>query len=494
LRRLNGDAQCDAPLKALIENATTPEPLRPALIRALVDAWSMTSLEIHTGRPEVAPWLRGWVEETPQTTIAWRTHLPVRVDDRGRALPPDKTEIGEFFEAAPPHQSEKLETETYRVADWLQKRAEALFERKQPSRKQDVEGEAADGEAQAEDNLDAAEIESEQGVPQSGKLQRDDIVALILSPGNAYTDRSTLRDLAQERKGDAKKEFEKKITGKILVVDARFGGLKDGLLDADSDFLPETADTSAAWSEQAQFRVTEKSNLDVEALAEERAEGWRFEDDFVLRRDGEGSPLEWLTVEHFRDAAQREDARAISKPQELTVHQDWARNEMLRIAEHVGLSDIATNALAIGAGLHDEGKRAPRWQRAFRAPRIKEAKGKYKIFAKTRGPIDQAILGGYRHEFGSLSYVEESAEFRALPEDWRDLVLHLVAAHHGQARPVIETRGCEDPPSLLEARARAVALRFARLQKQWGPWGLAWWEALLRAADQRASRRLEDES
>ena len=42
--------------------------------------------------------------------------------------------------------------------------------------------------------------------------------------------------------------------------------------------------------------------------------------------------------------------------------------------------------------------------------------------------------------------------------------------------------------SLLEERAREVALRFARLQKRWGPWGLAWWEALLRSADQQASR------
>ena len=68
-------------------------------------------------------------------------------------------------------------------------------------------------------------------------------------------------------------------------------------------------------------------------------------------------------------------------------------------------------------------------------------------------------------------------------------MLHLVAAHHGGARPLISTQGCEDaPPSALEDRARDVALRFARLQKDWGPWGLAWWEALLRAADQEASR------
>jgi CRISPR-associated endonuclease/helicase Cas3 len=85
--------------------------------------------------------------------------------------------------------------------------------------------------------------------------------------------------------------------------------------------------------------------------------------------------------------------------------------------------------------------------------------------------------------------VEENAEFNRLPGEWHDLVLHLVAAHHGFARPVINTRGCDDgPPSSLEERARDVALRFARLQKQWGPWGLAWLEALLRAADAQASR------
>jgi CRISPR-associated endonuclease/helicase Cas3 len=135
------------------------------------------------------------------------------------------------------------------------------------------------------------------------------------------------------------------------------------------------------------------------------------------------------------------------------------------------------------------GKRAPRWQRAFRAPRDAKACGLSGPLAKTRGPIDQAILDGYRHEFGSLSYAEADARFQALPENWRDLVLHLIAAHHGQARPVIGTRGCEDgPPSMLEARARDVAMRFARLQMRRGAWGLAWWEALLRAADRQASR------
>ena len=78
LRALIERAGGDAALADLIEAATTPEPLRPALSRALVDAWSMTSLDVHPGRPDVAPWLRGWVDEDRQTTIIWRRSLPVR--------------------------------------------------------------------------------------------------------------------------------------------------------------------------------------------------------------------------------------------------------------------------------------------------------------------------------------------------------------------------------------------------------------------------------
>ena len=52
----------DEAFRSLADAATTPAPLRPALTRALVDAWSMTSLKEHTGRPDIQPWLRGWVE------------------------------------------------------------------------------------------------------------------------------------------------------------------------------------------------------------------------------------------------------------------------------------------------------------------------------------------------------------------------------------------------------------------------------------------------
>lgn len=105
-------------------------------------------------------------------------------------------------------------------------------------------------------------------------------------------------------------------------------------------------------------------------------------------------------------------------------------------------------------------------------------------------------LDGYRHEFGSLL----AAEAEDLAEATRDLVLHLVAAHHGNARPGISIDRVEAapggaygqrgaPPTVLERAAREAALRFVRLQARHGPWGLAWYEEMLRAADRAVSRR-----
>ncbi|MGQ0445242.1 MAG: type I-G CRISPR-associated helicase/endonuclease Cas3g [Beijerinckiaceae bacterium] len=483
LRDLKLRAEKDEALRKKIGEATTPEPLRPALTRALVDAWSMTSLEQHTGRPDVAPWLRGWVEPDNQSIVIWRTFLPVR---EGSANWPrtsaEKKEVEAFFEAAPAHESEKLETETYRVADWLQDRAKALL-----PLQQDVQGEQTEDAVlpAGTDDADAREVATLPTTPRATPLHSRDVVLFVLLPDGSYAARYTLGRLAAERKGKEKEDFISEFAGKILIVDARIGGLNEGVLHSKKGDGFPTADTDKGWSEDAGFRVRRVASEGYESKVDE----WHFEDDFVLRANGDGDAEEWLVVEHFRSAAKSEDARSVSRPQELGQHQSWAEQKAGDIASKIGLSDPAAEALAVAAFLHDEGKRALRWQRAFRAPHEKDVAGAYKIFAKTRGPINQQILDGYRHEFGSLPYAEAHPRFKALPEDWRDLVLHLIAAHHGRARPLIATRGCEDaPPSALDERAREVALRFARLQKRWGPWGLAWWEALLRAADQQASR------
>lgn len=449
LRALQEKAKNDANLEKILDAATTPAPLGPPLTRALVDAWSMTSLETHTGRPVIDPWLRGWLEkDPPQTAVVWRTHLPVSSDRQVT-----KKEIEGFFEAAPPHTSELLETETYRVIEWLGKRALVLLNRK---------------------------TKGEEALP--GK---DDVVAFVLARDLTLR-RSpvTLGELAAlDDKKNEEEELESALQGATLVVDARLAGLKTGMLDNDESAPPQTAD-GEEWLAEGVVGFRVRSVAAGEAFATDSK--WHERGRFAAEVSSEGEPRRWLIIEKWREDAATEDDRSASRLQLLDEHQSWAEDRAREIATRLGLDKEYVEMLAAAARLHDEGKRAKRWQRAFRAPEDAD-------YAKTAGPVDYSLLDGYRHEFGSLPFAERDEQLKQLSEDLRDLALHIVAAHHGFGRPIIKTGGCENaPPSRQQQRAQEVALRFARLQRRWGPWGLAWWEALLRAADQQASRKLED--
>ena len=290
----------------------------------------------------------------------------------------------------------------------------------------------------------------------------------------------------KQSKKDRKEALERALAGATLVVDARLAGIKNGLLDPKVENLPRTVDNGKTWllttdnEPVVRFRVR-VATADTKQAPEDKRR-WRERLRFATALSDEGEPGHCLIVDKWLHDAATEDDRSAGHPQLLDTHQRWAERRVRELAERLGLPSDYAKMLTIAARLHDEGKRAKRWQRAFNAA----GNGDY---AKTLGPINIALLDGYRHEFGTLPTAEKDAEFLKLPGDLHDLALHLIVAHHGFARPVIGTSGCEDaPPSVLEERARDVALRFARLQKRWGPWGLAWWEALLRSADQQASR------
>jgi CRISPR-associated endonuclease/helicase Cas3 len=477
LRALKLSAKEDPELQAILDAATTSAPLRPALSRALVDAWSMTSLEEHTGRPEIDPWLRGWIkDDRPQTAVVWRTHLPARTCS-GRMVAVAKKEIETFFEAAPPHASEVLETETFLVVGWLTARALALMAR------------SNDKTSTAPDDGETNEVTVE-GLT----LHPYDVVAVVLTRAGDRRRSFRLVDLTlpiddKEAAKKTTKDLERTLAGTTIVVDARMAGLTDGLLSDKADGVPRTCDDGDEWIPVATVASSEAPRIPIVGFRVRNVESgqhreggtkWRECLRLVTEVSDDDDPVRCLIVEN----AATEERRSAGPPQLIDEHQEWAEKRARRLARELGLPDLYAAMLAVTASVHDEGKRTDRWQRAFNA----KMDGQY---AKTGGPINYARLEGYRHEFGSVPVAARTERLRALPDDLSDLALHLIAAHHGFARPVIGTNGCDDLPQsapALEERAREVALRFARLQKRWGPWGLAWWESLLRAADQQASR------
>lgn len=458
-------SRADAAVEEAMAEASTPPPLRPALTRPLLDAWSMTTLKTHTGRPEVAPWLRGWVDDKPQTTVIWRAHLPVPSQ-----LPKDSMSqrrwyqtVEEYFEAAPPHIMEQLETESFRVAAWLLARLKAL------------------------DKLVAAKYKgralSQQ--PNMDVPSSEMPIAFLLTSAGDYDTHYTLQSIERLNKT----RLQREMAGKTLVVHCWLGGLSPGgTLDPKSDQRPEwLGDHDQGWPEAEcsadrrtiNWRVIRLDGIQIHELESQ----WRKRYEFVIQLNEDGEVVSRLEIHKLRQDAANEEDRSVGLEQGLSEHQACVADHARRISERLNLPDHWTRLLVLAARLHDEGKRSERWQNAFNAP------DEGRPYAKTQGPVNLQLLDGYRHELGSVFHAERDPEFQALSDEHKDLVLHLIAAHHGNARPTIETRNCDEaPPSALKARAQEIALRFARLQRRWGPWGLAWWESLLRAADQKASK------
>ena len=272
-----------------------------------------------------------------------------------------------------------------------------------------------------------------------------------------------------------------------VVLPTAAGGLSaEGLPDADAQGpVEDVADTEdriryvapcppgalPAWAEGAvELRVPLRSDA-----ADENEEEERFLV-FAQRRPDSGL-----------HTGEGRWSRLAASVQTLDAHCTAVAAAARRIGCALGLPEDLVDALERAGRWHDRGKSRAVWQRAAGVPPEGPALAK-----SPRGRLRAQWLGGYRHEFGSSVDAE-----RILGPDvpHRDLVLHLVAAHHGWSRPGFPDRKQFDPetPSRENERcARRAARRFARLQARHGPWRLAWLEALVKAADAYVSSRAGD--
>jgi CRISPR-associated endonuclease/helicase Cas3 len=170
-------------------------------------------------------------------------------------------------------------------------------------------------------------------------------------------------------------------------------------------------------------------------------------------------------------------------------------NQVGRLAAAFGkaldLGDLV-RVLELAGRWHDAGKNRAVWQRYIGNPGYDPLKPET-AWAKSAGGVGK-LAESYRHEFGSLLDVETEPDFGVLSEGDKDVLLHLIAAHHGRARPHFPDGEDFDPGPRgrdVSGIVRDVPRRFVRLQRRFGRWGLAYIESLLRAADAFASRRPE---
>ncbi len=184
-----------------------------------------------------------------------------------------------------------------------------------------------------------------------------------------------------------------------------------------------------------------------------------------------------------------------------------------RHARSLGLPDTLVSALRDAGLWHDLGKLDPRFQSWLHGCSIWSV-GSKPFVAKSGGFRPQAINQllregsglpqGFRHELLSALIVLQSEAGVAHPSI--DLILHLIASHHGRCRalaPVVidgepepfdvviagETLRFPGSKCPLGNIGDRVAGRFWSLTRRYGWWGLPYLETLLRLADQQESAK-----
>jgi CRISPR-associated endonuclease/helicase Cas3 len=174
------------------------------------------------------------------------------------------------------------------------------------------------------------------------------------------------------------------------------------------------------------------------------------------------------------------------------------------LASRLGLPALLVGSVRLAGEWHDLGKHDPRFQRWMSpdGPAVEP-------LAKSGQPralweSSRALSGwpkGGRHEL--LSARLAASWLPGHPLDWdSDLVLHLVASHHGEGRPFVKVVGDIAPSSVvapLEGERACVSgdlalpdwdqpRRFRSVCERYGLWGVALLEAILRQADHAVSQ------
>ena len=436
LQQLDGDASPGA-LRSLdataCSDAFSPEPtiLTPSDI--LFDSWSLTSIKgALPGRPPVENYLHGIAEnEQPQTQVAWREEVKIITEELGETYNPSDL-LAEY--PLKPH--ELLRDRSDRVWNHL------------------------------------AEMEKRSGF----------LPVWLIDP-NGEVEPLTLDQLADKR-------AKERIHHCTVLLPPDAGGLERGFLDGKAEHADDVADIFDDHAQQwRRVRV-----WDTDPKIKDKTKGMRLilkidtqsTDDATEDEKGEEpAPVKrfWLWYEK-PNAADSEGSAYEQEPVDLEAHNRQVSSIAREFGQKLGLHPEMIQANELAGRFHDLGKKRVIWQRSI---------GNFEPgvwLAKSTGRTDFAMLTRYRHEFGSLLDVCGEPEFRCLPEEMQDLVLHLIAAHHGRGRPHFDSEEIRDPErggSEASAMAGEVARRFARLQQRYGRWGLAYLESLLRAADYAAS-------
>ena len=193
-------------------------------------------------------------------------------------------------------------------------------------------------------------------------------------------------------------------------------------------------------------------------------------------------------------------------PVTMAKHEEDVGNACSLLADAIGIGGAVSEALVLSGWLHDEGKAAPRFQELLHMhSSISSGTVLAKSAVQDRSSLmrewEKLNLIGWRHEQLSAAMVWEKLKDTSA----RELVTRLVGTSHGRGRDTFAIAGGQlvsavdrDNPSveLRESYGLSMTELFDRgawealiadTNREYGIWGAAYLEAILRAADCRVS-------
>lgn len=512
------------------EQLQEAEPYTPYLSSAHLDAWARTSPTPCPNDPSPAPFLHGLQRGVPHVSLAWRD------------LTGDEETWRHALEVLPVSSEESIEVPLLAVRQWLSgQQVTARFA--------DVEGEPSPDEPP----LIAAlpEQRARRRVVRYSSRERVEVIdADEIRPGDRLiipssyggcdafgwnpAHRHAVRDVGDLCGGNGKRRASVRLgptlIAAIAVHDAELAGALEELIDiVERDRQAEQLNANA-YCRHIEQTLRARPDL-IELLGTNLK---HHSDDVpphlaVLRRLAlaakpkvnehlaSGTVVLTSDITTYGEDDSAQGSSTARTPIRLDDHQWAVHKRAEEFARNLRLPSALVHALGLAALWHDEGKRDERFQAMLHggdrwAAAAAEAEDPPRILAKSgMNPLDRHLFRaaqqragyptGMRHEALSAQIAE--ALLDTAPGVDRDLVVHLIAAHHGYNRSLLKPVTDPAPITSIQRNGQKIEVdsarsidwsaphRFTALTRTYGRWGLARLEAILRLADIWCSAREE---
>lgn len=494
-----------------------PRPDAPILLPAHLDLLCQTAPVPHPD-PDITLFLHGKERGTPEARVVWRADLPQQQTKRWE----------EIVALCPPKSGEMLSVSLFRLRSWLEAPDVADDDG-------DVEGttSAADRAGSTRPILLWRGRDRSKICCEAGDIRPNDIVVIPAAYGIAGLGQSAASEALGQGGLDLWEPVWKTI-GKPAAVRLHRSVLQPWLGSPALEGLLQVAE-DPAWERESIQEAVDGVLGEASVPSEPpgapawwldllgEARGGRIANHpgggvILFAREGSSRTHEGET-DSFAD---EDDWTSVGGCEvSLERHTASVKRAVQILAERCLPASLA-EALVVAAQWHDTGKLDGRFQILLRhgdelaaasgGPLAKSATMPDSPARRRAIRAASGLPAEFRHEM--LSAQLAGRYLSLVTPELTDITLHLIASHHGHARPFAPVSVDSEPPPVAgHIGDTAVALtgdersglpaphsldsgsaeRFWRLVRRYGWWGLAYLEAILRLGDWYGSQRVLDD-